>query len=1468
MASQAFTAEQTDDVKKQHLLDLIQFKKEAKERIDELEASLRTLKPASMKVSLEEMVECTKQLHPHYSLINKESKENVNLAQVAMWNNELIEVVDKLQKALHNSERNAREEIASLTHEIERQENENARLVHQNEKLKERVANTVLQRRWANRIELAAEKITRAEQLRNAGLRRLESMEESLMEAHDDVYHIQRFDAVEAPQRDVCFVFHYVSNLTFPLQGTEEAWINVCRVLMLQCQRNDGGHYLGFYRGMQVFVFQDPLVALQFSGNCHLQMLDFRPPEKESLPHFRTISDDTGTTILYRGPRLHTCIFSCTPEVMVDPVSGQSSYFGPEVKASVSAAFQFSPVGEIVANKRWAQLVCRQQRYMTDSNVVVKGDAADVRDSLGKDLWDVKEMPGAGGIVCSIVPKKLKARRSIDPYALHPSPRFPCMDIDLNEGVSGIIRCLKKATDTQSKVSGNSGHQPWSGSSSNLSLKESSMNSDSLFSGPMLMMQYFIMRQKKERITTLYLDLQRSLQHYECDLMAREDRFEISNRSPLDPSETVYVCTVDFGNAAFWKSLVVPTMTTEGYMSLRETIRSYIHTQGKMYYGFLMNGNDVDIFTYVFREVSSAFSFVSDVYIMVNRHGTKCSHATQGSGQDIYFLRAGITTGPMSSIYRVKASHGSQSVKCTGGMIRLSGALCDLAQNGEILATEDVISIFLSANENLLDAQFNIVRQGGQFLYSSVSSTAIHSILPKPFAYRRKHLIEVGKDGRHPSQSVVMALGAQRTEYPKIMVESLLNQLLERQERMEASLMTAEDNRENLSHELKNPWIVTTQATIPKPPFGSPHNQTSSTPPITFFYCNIRGIHLLEKALSSSLLQTVYGKYNFFVQKVIAEMGGYVAKTNGSTAYMVVFRSPESAVEAALALQKMLSDTWWPGEVSTLEASLSVKNPKTGALVFHGPRVQVAVHTSSHYTWKRMSDPAPHSAMDFTGQALDELYYLGCQANGGEIRLSRQCVEAMTSSSAKLLLHQIAMVELPPTNISNLSGIGSPTTLSHLGFSFKSVHSHLSTPRLSFSKSFHSSVLGGSTTTGSLVASTALANRAGSSIPVTLEAFTVAPLSLEGRLEFFTATNPVSTTRRRQSKLASNSSLNQPQPLPPRKRSTTQGNEEEKGEERGVKEDVPRTLHHSLPSLFKGCPSSTLQSVSTVSPSASPGDGESSESSQSNRVEEAPTPVPPLRRRGRRKGGLHPVRIEDTDESASSSNRKSRKGGITSFTAPENTALSKTIPSLPAAPLIPLEKDNWYFKPEGAFKALPPAREGPPGRRRGSTSSLSSSTHGSLSIDNARSGIIPGEAREIQVAAERLLNKFSRDLAITWDPNATLRSWPPLETPYLNFMRLAREMVSHLVRAFTMINDKAKPPALPKITIPKSSSQKGVPPPIAGLPSLSSGAIGGIPAAPPLTKSQKNQKNVCSTALEYLDDALKFLSKLHALQKP
>lgn len=999
--------------------DFLSVKYDPKRRTEANYLGVSKLGNNQAEQSIEEVMELAKLIEQQYRAATPGSGEEDRINQILFLNQNLVGVVDKLLKVLHNFEEESNEKLKSVTHRMESLVKENKKLLSANQALKERVSNDVLQKRLANRIEVAAEKVRNAAVARSASLQRLQWMEMSLMESHDDLYHRQRFDAADLPQRDVSFVFHYISNLTFPLKGAEEMITNLCNQLLLTCNRKRGGHLLSTFRGMQVFVFQDPFAALSFAQDSHLLTLQFRYHDHEDLPHFSAVYDHGH--LIFRGPRLHTCIYACTPEIEVDPTHGHSAYFGPSVREAVKAALQFSAVGEVVVNKKWVELICRRQRFINDSNAPVQADAGELANCIGKE-WDVAEMPGAGGIICSLVPMKLLKRRSKQAAELAPTPRYPCMDLDLQEGLAGIVRALKTTGERSVKR-----RHVWATEA--ISLEDADYGDGGDGSVPMKLLQYFTMKQERDDVAKLYNDLQRIVQYYERGSMMKEDRYEISNRSPLDPSETVYVCTVDFGNDAFWKSVVVSTMTNEEYNSLRQSIRSYIHQRSKTYYGFLMNGNDVDIFTYVFRDVAFAFSFVSDVYIMVNRLGTKCSHATQGSGQDVFFLRAGVTSGPMSSIYRIESS-SRDSVKCTGAMIRLSGALTDLSQNGEILATDDVIENFLSKNENLLDAQYNIVRQGGQYVGGNATPSAVHSILPKPFAYRRQKLLQGVKLGRQPSRSAASALEAQRTEYSKIMVEDLMLQQRERLESVEAALMKEQDSPSSYPREMRNPWFIVMQATPPIVPFGSPPSVKPTPKPLGFFLCDITGAVELSKSLGKESMDIVYNQYNHIVQSTILKHGGFIAKTNGTAAYFVVFPTLVQTMEAALWLQQQLLGSPWPEKMKCVSSSLFVKDVKTGAVIFQGPRVKTVVHISNSYTWKRISvGSGPSTGIDFTGAAIDEVYYLAQNTRGGEIRFSRQCVDALKrSSSGKLLLTQLEMEMLAPIAYVNSlsSSFGSP----------------------------------------------------------------------------------------------------------------------------------------------------------------------------------------------------------------------------------------------------------------------------------------------------------------------------------------------------------------------------------------------------------------------------------------------------------
>ncbi|KAK7200813.1 hypothetical protein NESM_000139700 [Novymonas esmeraldas] len=1006
-----------------HLTNLIIQKREAAKRIEALEAEVATLRAQLQQATSQGLYPSDGGLSPD-SAVETTALKNARMTEISTWNAELIHTVEQLQRSLIHLEADSKAQLITLTDRLNQMRQEQERLLRENDALKARVGDDVLRQRQTNRIEMAFERARIAARVRAAGLRRLEAAEANLMEAHDDVYHVQRWDAILLPQRDVSFVFHFVSNVTFPLRGIEEFIMRVYQQFLFHSSSCCGGYRVGFYKGVEVFAFQAPSDALLFSKECHEQLVRLSWSSRiESVPSFSTIIEDN--TVLYKGPRIHTCIFSCSPESYVDPVSGKYAFFGPEVAEAVLAAVEQSPIGEIAVNEKWAQLMCMQARMREDGSVPAGGGVAGLRECLGP-MWDVVGLPGAHHIIASILPAQLRSRRGVQPPVLHPSRKYPCMELtDTAAAVRMVVKAMKgRLADTcETPGDGDAGKPSGGGGGvivqqirrranflheavAKAPLPASSPHHNAEFSeSAAQLLELFSVQEEKKNIIALYRKTESASAALERDMMESEDRFEISKHKRLDPSETAYVCTIDTGDDVIWKRLLLKSISDEQFETIRNSIRAHIHNAAKVHFGFLMNGNYSDVFTYVFREVEQALAFVSEIYIRVNRTGTKYAHTSLGKGRDIFLFRAGVASGPMSSIYR-NLENGV--LKCTGPAIRLSGTLCDLAESGEILAMEDVIRSFHSKNENLLDTQYNIMKQGYQFIGACDAPAVVHSILPRPFAYRRPQLRGSGRPNTQsdklylPYRSALATLMLHRDELPRQGVFDMMEQQLRRLEYGEMARMSAEDEYERsweigaaATPLLRNPWPLLCQPQAEEQADNVTARRSlvrfrtteeveaelmyarRPTKPLAFLYCDIAGASAIARAVAPPLLRRVWAHYNHIVQSSVRDFSGYVAKTNSATAYLVVFEEPAMALEAARQIQLEMVDATWPEELRLLESTLHVKDVKTSTVLFNGPRPQIAVHVSDQFTWRlvpaaqspaaRKADPARPAAGEKSG---------------------------------------------------------------------------------------------------------------------------------------------------------------------------------------------------------------------------------------------------------------------------------------------------------------------------------------------------------------------------------------------------------------------------------------------------------------------------------------------------------------------
>ncbi|CAG9581966.1 conserved hypothetical protein [Leishmania major strain Friedlin] len=1077
-----------------HLANLIIEKRAAAKEIEGLKAEIADLRAQLQRATSRGLLPYAEGLSPTLAE-EKTAPNNAPIEEISIWNEELIHTVEQLQRSLIQLEANSKAQLITLTDRLNQMREENERLLRENDSLKARIGDDVLRQRQTNRIEVAFERSRIAARVRAAGLQRLEAAEANLMEAHDDVYHVQRWDAMLLPQRDVSFVFHFVSNVTYPLGDVEELIMKVYQQFLFHSSSCCRGYRVGFYKSMEVFVFQAPSDALLFAKECHEQLVRLSWFSCiENMPSFSTITENN--KVLYKGPRIHTCIFTCSPESYVDPVSGKYAFFGPEVVEAVQAAIEQCPIGEIVVNEKWSQLMCMQSRMREDRSALTESNVAELRECLGP-MWNVVGLPGAHHIIASILPSGLRGRRGVEASVLYPSRKYPCLEMkDSASVVCMVVNRMKgMLPDTfeapeEGRQKSNGGddvilqqmrRRPnfWHDAVAKAPLHTSTQQPSTEFSDSAAkLLELFVVQKENSNLVTLYRKAEAVSAVLERNIMESEDRFEIRKHKTLHPSETAYICTIDTGDESIWKRLLLKSISDEQFESIQNTIRGDVHNAAKVHFGFLMSGNYSDVFTYVFREVEQALAFVSEMYIKVNRTGTKYAHTSLGKGRDIFLFRAGVVSGSMTSIYR-NLENGV--LKCTGPAIRLSGTLCDLAESGEILAMEDVIRSFYSKKENLLDTQYT-VKQRPQFIGSHDAPAVVHSILPKPFAYRHKQLRSFGKAAVQnknlylPYRSVLAALTLRRDELPRQGVLDMMEQQQRRLEFGEMARMSAEDNYERgwqvstaTTSPLRSPWLLLCQPQAEEQSENVPARRRSvrfrtmeevdaglmyvrrSTKPRAFLYCDVAGAGAITRSVAPPLLTLVWAHYNYIVQSAVRNFSGYVAKTNSTTSYLVVFEEPTMALEAARQIQLEMVESMWPEELRVLESTLHVKDIKSRTVLFNGPRPQIAVHVSDQYTWcfiSPSSSPAalrsdasskaksedgadggsataePLSVVHISGVGVDETFVLGLHAHGGEIRLSRSLLNAVGAHpSGKLLLAQLKMeLVVTPSVIHSVEG--------------------------------------------------------------------------------------------------------------------------------------------------------------------------------------------------------------------------------------------------------------------------------------------------------------------------------------------------------------------------------------------------------------------------------------------------------------
>lgn len=991
------------------LADLIIYRNKAKCRIAELEGTVKTL----LENSKDSAHTSSSRLRRQSSapLLDQPFKED-GVQQISQWNKDLVDTVNELRKSMLEMETDAKAQIIVLKDEVGRLYAENEFLRRENDALKERVADDVLRQRQTNRVEMAFEKARMASRVRAAGLRRLESMEAVLMETHDDLYFVQRFDAAKLPVRDVTFVMHIVANMSVPHASGEEFTMNVYQEILLGAAKQHGGYHVCSVRPMEIFAFHSATAALNFSKACHVAVTGVAWPYRTTeIPHFAPVIDNG--EVLYRGPRVHTCIYTCNPGSEVDPINGRSLYYGQEIRQAVLAAVQGAPVGEIVANRAWGRLFCKEVNIMNDIHMDIVVEVNDLREKMGSGWSVIAVESEVQDLFCLILPKTLERRRGLPPYYLYPTPRFLRGAIDVDTFLPHVINSIKgvkRLSLVSSQDPQHSCHEGWVDGL--VGRRQTATEEQNNPNGIDLLSTYGL-KHERANIISLCKKIEAICAFHEETAMKAEDWY-VSRFSVIDPSETLFVCTVDIGDSALWMHVTNSLLTADEVDHLRGKLRSLVHFAGGRHDGVYVNGNDRGVLVFAFRYAEQVLRFATHVYTSVSQ---SCEKITK---TDVSPMRAGITVGKLHSLRGVSTAsccfedtsksvsavdgkpHGTGVTIYGGKAVTSSCFLCDSAEVGDILVVADVMQTFYATKTNLAGMEYNVVKECGRFLGSHSALVDVYSVLPKLYAHRRQGSKNENKPVTQwcntPRRCVKSILQADNQVMRRADVMPFLLRHQQFMERGEAAMMAARDEFFTLHAHgaLRLPWSVVGKSRAPQKEVG-------------FIFCDAMDVSTIAEHVSDDMYKEIMAQYNHVVRETLLMHGGFIAKTNSTSAYIVVFNEPYRAMEAALQIQRQLLVPPWPNKLHTLEATLYVRSAKTGILLFRGVRAKIVVHVSSEFQYTRVGrGDEGRNAVHVFGPAVDTVAEFASLACGGEILMTPHALDNLQSTlHGSLLLHQV-----------------------------------------------------------------------------------------------------------------------------------------------------------------------------------------------------------------------------------------------------------------------------------------------------------------------------------------------------------------------------------------------------------------------------------------------------------------------------
>ena len=470
----------------------------------------------------------------------------------------------------------------------------------------------------------------------------------------------------------------------------------------------------------------------------------------------------------------------------------------------------------------------------------------------------------------------------------------------------------------------------------------------------------------------------------------------------------------------------------ETMSQLRQVVSSACHT----FHGTVIACSSDDVAVVVFPNALLAFRFASYVQVQ-SQADIRCIASLPAKEllPDEPMVRCGIAFGPVVAPLSAPPHVVSRANK----FLKLAARVCSVAQGGEILVVGEAVRSFRSSVQQLVSTEFAIVGRGMKILSQFANTaTEIFSLQPSALAFRHKILLantqavtasaNVGggvgassmasqsggastqqQSGAPPSTATQPAAAAPPPSKGAMSTIAMIQVLEGRELKKIMSVFTTPERQASVEHGSVPATVIRAAQTrlekletdlmrvhdLAGVPVMPP--TTMSEEPLAILYCDVESSAKLLEACGEHFVRSQQ-HFCRIALDLFAAYDGYVVKNNSLEAMLVVFRSPRSALDAAVELQLQLLSSEWPAELSRCERALRVRDAKTQNIIYNGLRVRIGIALG-----RLQSSFLSHSKrVDYFGPVIAQAVRIGRSAPGGEIWVAPDVAEAVAAASRRM----------------------------------------------------------------------------------------------------------------------------------------------------------------------------------------------------------------------------------------------------------------------------------------------------------------------------------------------------------------------------------------------------------------------------------------------------------------------------------